>query len=121
MTENKLRSFADLGSAMQREENKKISRNPISTVKPVSLRRLVEITGNLSKAGKMIGISGHHLGACLNEDSARLSYELAAKAVLNDIERSPSRPLFYFVEVNKGQKDVIDAFLRGMNMKATVL
>lgn len=123
MTGQTLHSLADLGSAMKVDEQdeKKFSRNPINTVKPVALRRLAEIIGNLGKVGEMIGVSGSHVGACLNEDSARLSYELAAKSVLNDMEREASRPMIYIVEVRNGQKDVVDAFLRGMNLKATVL
>lgn len=117
-----VRSLQDLGSAMKPdEEDKKFSRNPINTVKPVALRRLVEIIGNQTKVGEMIGVSGSHISSCLTDDSARLSYELAAKAVLNDMEREASHPMIYIVEVRNGQKDVVDAFLRGMNLKATVL
>lgn len=117
-----VRSLQELGSAMKPdEEDKKFSRNPINTVKPVALRRLVEIIGNQTKVGEMIGVSGSHISSCLADDSARLSYELAAKAVLHDMEHEASRPMIYVVEVRNGQKEVVDAFLRGMNLKATVL
>lgn len=118
-----VRSLQDLGAAMKpgESDDKKSNRNPMNTVKPVALRRLVEIIGNQTKVGEMIGISGSHVSNCLTDDETRLSYELAAKAVLNDMEREASRPMIYIVEVRNGQKDVVDAFLRGMNLKATVL
>lgn len=122
MTGQTLHSLGELGDAMKRgDEDKKFNRNPINTVKPVALRRLVEIIGNKTKVGEMIGISVSHVSNCLTDDEARLSYELAAKAVLNDMEREASRQMIYIVEVCNGQKDVVDAFLRGMNLKATVL
>jgi hypothetical protein len=114
-----LKSFEELGSAMQGE--KKFNRNPINTVEPVSLRRLVEIIGNQTKVGDMIGVSGSHISSCLTNNEARLSYELAAKAVLMEMEREPSRPTFYLVEVRNGQREVFDAFLKGMSMKATTI
>lgn len=91
----------------------------MNTVKPVALRRLVEIVGNQTKVGEMIGISGSHVSNCLTDDETRLSYELAAKAVLNDMERDTARPMIYVVQVHNGQKEVFDTFLRGMNLKAT--
>jgi hypothetical protein len=117
-----IKSFNELAEVFSAgKDERKFTRNPINTVKPVALRRLAEIVNNNIKTGEMLGISGSHVGQCLIEGQTRLSYELAAKAVLNDMEREPSRPLFYFVEVRNGQKEVIDAFLRGMNLKATVL
>lgn len=122
MTGQTLHSLGELGDAMKSgDDDKKSNRNPMNTVKPVALRRLVEIIGNQTKVGEMIGISGSHVSNCLTDNETRLSYELAAKAVLNDMEREASRPMIYIVEVRNGQKDVVDAFLRGMNLKATVL
>lgn len=119
----RIRSLQDLGSALKQgeEPDKKFHRNPMNTVEPVALRRLVEIIGNQTKVGEMIGVSGSHISSCLTDNVARLSYELAAKAVLQDMEHQTTRPLFYFIEVRNGQKDVVDAFLRGMNLKATLL
>lgn len=118
-----VRSLQDLGSAMSKAEGagKKFNRNPIDSVEPVSLRKLVEVIGNQTKVGKMIGVSGSHISACLTNNEARLSYELAAKAVLQDMEREGVRPTFYFVEVRSGQKEVFDAFLKGMSMKSVTL
>jgi hypothetical protein len=114
-----LKSFEDLGEVMKPE--KKFFNSPIGTCEPVALSRLVEIIGNQTKVGKMIGVSGSHISACLKANETRLSYELAAKAVLIEMERESTRPTFYFVEVRSAQQEVFDAFLRGMNLKATTL
>lgn len=113
-----LKSFEELGAAMQ---PKKYQQGPINTCEPLAMRRLVKIVGNQTKVGEMIGVSGSHIGACLKNNEARLAYELAAKALLADMDREVSRPFLFVVEVRKDQKELFDTFIRGMNLKATAI
>lgn len=116
-----LKSFEELGGAMKSGEDhhKKFSRKPMDVCEPVHMRRLAEILGTNTKAGEALGLSATHVGKCLLDNETKITYDLAAKAVLMEMEREIARPMIYVVEVRSGQKEVFDTFLRGMNLKAT--
>lgn len=119
MSSQTLHSLQELGQAM--EKPKKFTKAPPETCEPVNIRLLSEVAGTHEKAGRMIGISGSHISACLKANETKVTYDLAAKAVLMGMEREKARPAFYFVEVHSAQKEVFDTFLRGLGLKATTL
>jgi predicted transcriptional regulator len=116
MTQKTLHSFSEL-----KEILKKSNRTPMNMVKPICLRELAKITGNHNKVAEMIGVSRSHVSTSLSSDSVRLSFELAAKAILNEMKDHTKSSTIYFVEVNKDQKNIVEAFFRGMNLRATSL
>jgi hypothetical protein len=122
MTGQTLHSLGELGDAMKGKEKRTVHRNPTETSEPVYVKKLVAILGdNASEAARRLAMSPGHISDGIRQNSIRTVTELAAKGVVMEMEHSKARPLFYFVEVHNGQKDVLDAFLRGMNLKATVL
>lgn len=122
MTGQTLHSLGELGDAMKAKEPKTINRHPAETSEPIFVKKLVAILNdNASDAARQLAMSPSHISEGIRRNSIRTVTELAAKGLVLEMERESTRPMFYFVEVRSGQKDVFDAFLRGMNLKATVL
>ena len=108
-----MKSFEELGSVMRKP---KYSKGEIPTCKPISLRRLVEIIGSQAEAGRLIGISGNYISGCFIKDKVRFSYELAAKAVLMEMQRETNRPIRYLVEVPADKKELLVTFLNALQI-----
>lgn len=113
---NTLKSFEELGTALRKP---RYSKAPLLECEPIALRRLVEIIGSQTETGKLIGISPNHISGCLIGNKIRLSYELAAKAVLMEMQRETTRPTRYLIEVSSDKKEVISTFLSALKIKAT--
>ena len=113
---DKLKSFEQLGTALRKP---KYSKAPLLECEPISLRRLVEITGSQAETGRLIGISPNHISGCLISNKIRLSYELAAKAVLMEMQRETTRPTRYLIEVSSDKREIISTFLSALKIKAT--
>lgn len=113
---DKLKSLEELGSALKKPS---YSKAPMIECEPISLRRLVEIIGNQTEAGRLIGVSANHISGCLTNNKIRLSYELAAKAVLMEMQRETTRPARYLIEVPSDKKEILSTFLSALKIKAT--
>lgn len=112
----KLKSLEELGSVLKKSS---YSKAPMTECEPISLRRLVEIIGNQTEAGKLIGVSGNHISTCLTNNKIRVSYELAAKAVLMEMQRETTRPARYLIEVPSDKKEILSTFLSALKIKET--
>lgn len=113
---NTLKSFEELGTALKKP---RYSKSPLLECEPIALRRLVEIIGSQTETGKLIGISSNHISACLTSNKIRFSFELAAKAVLMEMQRETTRSTRYLIEVPSDKKEILSTFLSALKIKAT--
>lgn len=101
---------------MEDNSKKKFSRKPMLTCEPENLRKLVAILGTNAAAGEALGLSATHVGKCLLMNEAKITYDLAAKALIMEMEREQVRPTFYLIEVPSAQREFLDTFLTNMKL-----